>query len=157
VILQHLTARDDRAGDLDLVERQDVDQGRRCPGSVSQALRQALANIALGFDDQSHEDRIEQALDIGIGWGTSGLASFAKFNDASEQPFAIARIAAARQCQKLGGLDGLDDQPPRIPNCVRMTLLSANENMLKQGGSTRDKSSGELSRVKLEGGRREDG
>jgi hypothetical protein len=107
-----------------------------------------LADVALGLDHQSHEDGIEQTLNIRVGGRANGLAGFAKFDDSGQQPFAVARIAAARQCQKLSGLDGLDDQPPRIPNLVRMTLPSLNENMLKQLERPNHKNSGALSQAK---------
>jgi hypothetical protein len=43
----------------------------------------------------------------------------------------------------------LDDQPPRIPNSVRMTLPPLNENMLKQRQRPNHKNSGALSQAKL--------
>jgi hypothetical protein len=77
VVLQDRAAGDDRAGDLDLVQRQDVDQGRRRPGGVGQALGQAGADVALGLDHQGHEDRVEQDLDFGRGRDGGGLAGVA--------------------------------------------------------------------------------
>jgi hypothetical protein len=48
VILQDRAAGDDRPGDLDLVQRQDVDQGRRGPGGVGQlsARRRRMSRSA---------------------------------------------------------------------------------------------------------------
>ncbi len=74
-----------------------VDQRRRRPGRVGEALSQALPDIAFGFDHQTHENGIEQSLDIGVAGRANGLGGFAKLDYTCQQPFSIARIAAARQ------------------------------------------------------------
>jgi hypothetical protein len=122
VVLQDRAAGDDRAGDLDLVEGQDVDQGGRRPGGVGQALGQAGADVALGLDDQAHEDRVEQDLDLGRRGLALGLAGVAHVHDAGEQALAIVRLAAAGQGQKLRGLGGLAHQPPRNPSLTKTEL-----------------------------------
>ena len=45
-VAEHRALGDDRPRDLDVVQRQDVDQGGRSPGRVGELLRQAAANVA---------------------------------------------------------------------------------------------------------------
>jgi len=146
MVLQDRAARDDRPGDFDLVERQNVDQGRRSPGGIGQAFGKPLPDVALSLDHQRHEDRVQQPLDIRISRRTDRLTGLAKLDNARQKAFAIAGIPAAGQSQKLSGLDGLDDQPPRIPNPISMIMLWPNENMLKRLCLENDKKSDLLSR-----------
>ena len=56
MVLQDRAARDDWPGNFDLVERQNVDQGRRSPGGIGQAFRKPLPDVAFSLDDKRHED-----------------------------------------------------------------------------------------------------
>ncbi len=57
-ILQHRARGDHRAGDLDLVERQDIDQRRRRPFGGGELVGESLTDFAFGAGDQPQEDGV---------------------------------------------------------------------------------------------------
>ena len=91
VVAEHRALGDDRTGDLDLVEGQHVDQGRRRPGRVGQLLGQTVADVALRLDHQAHEDRGQEGLDAGGAHRRFGVGRVAQVGDRQEQAFTVSR------------------------------------------------------------------
>jgi len=133
MVVKDGTARDDRAGDLDLVQSHDVDQGRRGPIGVRQSLRKAMTYVALGLDDQGHEDRVEQGLDVGMGRLALGAARLAQVDDPGEQTLSVTR---SRLRASVISVEISTAEMARLlesEGVTRMTLRRPNENMLKDG------------------------
>ncbi len=105
-ILQHRAGGDDRTGDLDVVQRQHVDQGAGRPGGVGQLFGEPAADFALGLDHQAHEDVVQQRLHrLGV-QGARAIGAVAQVGDGEEQPLAVSRRARLGQLQQAVGLGG---------------------------------------------------
>ncbi len=105
-VLQGGAAGDDRPGDLDLVQRQDIDQRPGRPARARQLLREAVADLALGLHDQGHEDVVEQSLDrVGV-QGADARSAVAQVRDGQKQSFAVPGAAGLRELHQPLGLTG---------------------------------------------------
>ncbi len=94
-ILQNGAGRDDRPGDLDVVEGQHIDQGGGRPGGGGQLLGQPPADVALSLHHQAHEDRGEQGLDRRRAHHRlRAFAGVAQVDDGQQQALAVLYRAA---------------------------------------------------------------
>ena len=136
---------DDRAGDLDLVEGQHIDQGQRCPVGAGQAFGQGFANVMLGLARQGHENLGQDRRDFG-----TGRRRVAKGGDPEQQPLAVVGGAAFRESQKFGrgnadlwsraeGLQGGDGchgrAPVRLVRVVHPLCGSGRENSVNEAST----------------------
>jgi hypothetical protein len=137
-VLQQGAGGDDRASDLDLVQRQHVDQGGRGPVDAGDSLGQGHADVPLGLSRQGQEDVAEQRADLG-----RRTCRLAKRGDLQQQPLAVFSRSTLRQGQKLGngpvvpGVAGrlqLNDRHSGSPNRRRcLTITRGREDGVKQG------------------------
>ncbi len=88
---------DDWAGDVDIIDRQDVDQSLRRPGRIGQLARETHAQVMLGVGDDTEKQLVQHLADQGRQSLAGGVELLAKGDEGVEQPGAIGRIAAARQ------------------------------------------------------------
>ena len=78
-----------RRGDLDLIQRQHIDQGRRRPVDARDPFGQGQSNIPLGLGCQSEENVAEQRRDLG--WRRIG---FTQRSDLQQKALTIVGTAA---------------------------------------------------------------
>ena len=93
---------DHRAGDLDVVQRQDVHQGLGRPVRVGDAFGQLAADIAFGLADQRHEHLIDQGARLFV-LARSRRRVLAQRHDPHEQALSVARFAAPGQGYQVVG------------------------------------------------------
>jgi hypothetical protein len=91
-ILEDGAAGDDRPGDLDVVEGQDVDQRRGRPVGGGDLLGQPETDVELGLEDQVEEDLGQEGLDPR---GAKLVrTAVAEVHQANEQPLAVRHVTA---------------------------------------------------------------
>ena len=95
-VLQQGAGGDDRRRDLDLVQRQHVDQSRRGPIRCGEAFGQQAANIPLGLGGQGQEDFRQGGRQGGV-----RRRGFAQGDHAQQQSPTVVRRLAARQVDQI--------------------------------------------------------
>ena len=101
LVVQQGAGGDDGAGDLDVVEGQDIDQGGRRPVHMGQLLGQAAADIPFGLDHQAHEDRIEQILHRWRGHDLGAFGHVTQFHDRQQQSLPVRGRSTPGQAEDL--------------------------------------------------------
>ena len=96
LVLEQRALGDDRTGDLDLVQRQDVDERRRRPLGLGQTLGQGQADVALHIADDGEED-------VGGGVVRGAARGLDQIGQTHQEPLAIIGRAASRERQKAIG------------------------------------------------------
>ena len=104
VVVQQRAAGDDGAGDLDVVQGQDVNQRPRRPFDAGDAFGQMAAHLALGVQHQGHEQFVDEGLGAHGLEVAAGTRQLAQADDVHQQAFAIGGLTAFGQRQESVGL-----------------------------------------------------
>ena len=108
VVLKHRAGRQDRSCDLDLIQRQHVDERVRGPVGLGQPFCQNPTHIP--FDLVSEHEK-DFAQDLGEFLGRR--VGFAQGGDGEEQSLPIVARPAARQGEKVAQMRSLGFRGPR--------------------------------------------
>ena len=99
VVVEQRAAGDDRAGDLDVVQGEDVDQGLGRPIGVRDALGQPPPDGALRVQHQGHEQVVDDPLGSQGVVAVANPAQFAKAHDVHQQTFAVGWLPTLGKIQ----------------------------------------------------------
>ena len=98
LILEDRAAREDGTGNLDVVERQDIDEGGGRPGRRREAFGQGLADIVLGLTGQNQKDVGQDRRQLLTGGGVL----VAQGHHAHQKALPIFQRATAGEGEQVG-------------------------------------------------------
>ena len=97
LILEDRASGEDGAGDLDVVERQNIDEGGRRPGGRRQTLGQGFADVVLGLTGEDEEDVGQDGGQVLAG----GRVLVAQGHDAHQQSLPVLKGPAVGEGQQV--------------------------------------------------------